>query len=65
MTPGKLPTSFWLMIVFGLTCILAGGVVGLLGPRLFPAKSAIENGACATPCPALRPTPLGKPAAPS
>ena len=30
--------AFWIMIVFGLTCIVAGAVVGFLGPSLFPAK---------------------------
>ena len=31
-----LAPAFWVMIAFGLTCILAGVVVGLFGPRLFP-----------------------------
>jgi len=29
---------FWLMIAFGLACIVAGGVIGFWGPRLFPAS---------------------------
>ena len=32
------PRVFWVMIVFGLTCIAAGAAVGFLGPRLFPPK---------------------------
>jgi len=41
----RLPLAFWIMIAFGLTCILAGGVVGHYGPRLFPVKPAMPRAA--------------------
>ncbi len=56
----RLPASFWIMIAFGLVCILAGVVIGHDGPRLFPIRPAAAR---AAPAPAARP-PLGKPAAP-
>ena len=58
--PG-LPFSFWLMIAFGMVCILSGAVVGLFGPRLFPAHPP------AHPAPVSGeplPRPLGKPPQP-
>jgi hypothetical protein len=41
----RLPLSFWLMIVFGLVCVLAGVAVGRLGARLFPVKPAAQSAA--------------------
>lgn len=35
-----LGVSFWVMVVFGLVCVLAGVVVTLWGPRLFVASPA-------------------------
>ena len=34
----RLPLSFWLMLAFGLVCVLAGVVIGRFGARLFPIK---------------------------
>ena len=41
----RLPLSFWLMIAFGLVCVLAGVAVGRFGARLFPVKPAAESAA--------------------
>ena len=30
--------GFWVMVAFGLACVLAGVAVTLLGPRLMPAR---------------------------
>ena len=66
----RLPLSFWLMIAFGLVCVLAGVVIGRFGARLFPVKPAVESAAPAqtsaaesayTPPPALAATPSGAP----
>lgn len=32
--------AFLLLIAFSLACIAAGAVVGFVGPRLFPARTA-------------------------
>jgi hypothetical protein len=39
----RLPLSFWLIIAFGLVCVLAGVAVGRFGARLFPVKPAVES----------------------
>jgi hypothetical protein len=66
----RLPLSFWLMIAFGLVCVLAGVVIGRFGARLFPVKPAVESAAPAqtsaaenayAPPPALAATPSGAP----
>jgi hypothetical protein len=66
----RLPLSFWLMIAFGVVCVLAGVVIGRFGARLFPVKPAAESAAPAqtsaadspyAPPPALAATPSGAP----
>jgi len=37
--------AFWIMIAFGLACIVAGGVIGFWGPRLFPIQSGPTHAA--------------------
>ena len=65
----RLPLAFWLMIAFGLACVLAGVAIGRFGARIFPMKAAAESAAPAqtsaadsayTP-PALAATPSGAP----
>lgn len=34
----RLPISFWLMLAFGLVCVIAGVVIGRYGARIFPVK---------------------------
>jgi hypothetical protein len=70
----RLPLSFWLMLAFGLVCVLAGVAVGRFGARLFPVKPAVESAAPAqtsaadsapnsayVPPPPLAATPSGAP----
>ena len=38
----RLPLAFWLMIGFGLVCVLAGIVIGRYGARLFPIRPAVS-----------------------
>jgi hypothetical protein len=48
--------GFWALIAFGVLCILAGAGVALLGPRLWPARTA-------PPVPSVRSLPAAAPAA--
>ena len=48
-----LGVGFWVMVAFGLLCVLAGVAVTLLGPRLMSARP--EAALPATPVPAQTP----------
>ena len=52
-----LPVTFWLLMIFGLACVLAGGAVATFGPRLLP-KAMLKPTAAA---PAHRPAPAPLP----
>jgi hypothetical protein len=59
----RLPLSFWLMIGFGLVCVLAGVVIGRFGPRLFPVRpSAAQSTAGQNTAPAQAAAADGAPA---
>lgn len=48
--------GFWLLIAFGLLCVLAGAGVVALGPRLLPADPhAASSTPAPTPSPAAAP----------
>jgi len=63
----RLPLSFWLLIAFGLVCVLAGVGIGRFGARLFPVHpptasstpAASSAAADAYNPPALAATPSG------
>ena len=66
----RLPLSFWLLIAFGLVCVLAGVMIGRFGSRMFPVKPPAQSAAPAqtsaadsayAPPPALAATPSGAP----
>ena len=70
----RLPLSFWLIIAFGLICVLAGVAVGRFGARMFPVKPAAESAAPAqtsaaesayAPPPSMAATPSGAPLTPA
>ncbi len=46
--------AFWSMIGFGLACIVAGVIIGLFGPRIFPKRPTAPAASLAGPA-------LGKP----
>ena len=54
---------FWLMILFSLTCIVTGAVIGRFGPALFPVKASATRSN--TPASASRAVATSDPGAPA
>lgn len=52
---------FWLVIIFGIACIILGFVIGTWGPKIWPAKEASSE-AAAPVLPWLTPSPAAQPA---
>ncbi|MBI1196511.1 MAG: hypothetical protein GC203_01455 [Phenylobacterium sp.] len=54
-----LGATFWVLIVFGVLCVLGGAGVALLAPRLFPPPAAAPAPPAAPPAPG-QPSPGGR-----